>query len=99
LLKRKKIGIESYAVPADDVYHLSLDFSINDNYYKILRKVARKHREYKVIYTTMGIWPTKSIKLNPYLVAIKTKRLLKNLLENIRKHVMKAGCVHNGLKK
>jgi len=64
-----------------------------------LRKVARKHREYKVIYTTMGIWPTKSIKLNPYLVAIKTKRLLKNLLEKIGKHVMKAGCAHNGLKK
>jgi len=72
---------------------------MNDSYYKILRKVARKHREYEVIYTTIGIWPTKSIKLNSYLVAIKTKRLLKNLLENFRKHVMKARYVHNGLKK
>jgi len=86
-------------IPANDVYHLSPGFSMNDSYYKILRKVARKHREYEVIYATMGIWPTKSIKLNPCLVAIKTKRLLKNLLEDIRKNVMKAGCVHNGLKK
>ena len=99
MLKRKKIGIESYVIPADDVYHLSPDFSINDSYYKILRKAARKHREYKVIYTTMGIWPTKSIKLNPYLVAIKTRRPLKNLLEDFRKHAMKVRCVHNGLKK
>ena len=81
-LSAKKLGIDPYVIPADDVYHLSSGFSMNDSYYKILRKVARQHREYELIYTTMGIWPTKSIKLNPYLVLIKTRRFLKNLLEN-----------------
>ena len=51
-LSAKKVGIDSYVIPADNVYHLSPGFSMNMSYFRILRKLVKKHSEFPVIYTT-----------------------------------------------
>lgn len=57
--KNKKVMV----IPSD-IYHLSAGASMNNEYYKQLRKVCAKYKKcYKTINTTVGYWHTNKILL------------------------------------
>lgn len=57
-LSVKKLGLFSYVIPIN-LYHRSAAFSLNDEYYKTLDRLLKKHKKhYKFIYTPMGNWNT-----------------------------------------
>jgi len=55
-LSVKKMNLKSYVLPLP-VWHLSTG-SINEDYYKTLKKVLFKHKKCKSLYTTCGFWHT-----------------------------------------
>lgn len=64
-----------------DLYHRSSGASMSDDYYQILRKVARKHSDcYETIFTTMGIWPTGSWNLHARLFKVSARKRLNQWL-------------------
>lgn len=64
-----------------DLYHRSSGDSMSDDYYRILRKVARKHSGCcDTIFSTCGNWSTNKWKLEFYLFKIRTRKRLKQWL-------------------
>lgn len=84
-LSASKMGISSYVIPADNVYHLSPGFSMNMSYFRILRKLVKKHSEFPVIYTTMGVWPTDFLLLNREIVSRNSRRIAKNIIAKLKR--------------
>jgi glycosyltransferase involved in cell wall biosynthesis len=56
-LVAKKNGYDVYVIPLH-LYHRSSGFSFSDDYYITLKKLLKKHRNLKIILTTMGDWVT-----------------------------------------
>ncbi len=57
-LSVRKLGYDVYVIP-DFVYHRSSGYSLSWGYYRVLRKVIKKHQNaYPIIYTTSGNWAT-----------------------------------------
>lgn len=76
-LKCKKQELSVLLFPLD-IYHFSCGESLNSNYFDTIKLFGKRHKEYKVIPTTMGSW--KNNAWLPLLVKIrKTKFLLKHL--------------------
>jgi len=86
-LSAKKIGVDSYVIPSDDVYHLSPGFSMNNTYFRILRKLIKKHSEFPVIYTTMGVWPTNILQLNHEIFSRNSRRIAKDIIAKLEKNL------------
>ena len=64
-----------------DLYHRSSGDSMSDDYYRILRKVARKHSGCcDTIFSTCGNWSTNKWKLELHLFKIRTRKRLKQWL-------------------
>jgi hypothetical protein len=61
----KRLGYEVYVIP-DHVYHRSPGDSMSRGYYRVMKKVMKKHSaDYPVICTTMGNWITsRSVNMN-----------------------------------
>ena len=55
-LSVRQMNLKSYVLPLP-VWHLSTG-SIDEDYYKTLRKVLFKHKKCKKLYTTCGFWHT-----------------------------------------
>ncbi len=53
-LSTKEFGLKSYVLPLP-VWHHS-EGSMDENYYKTLNKFLNKHKHYKKIYLTSGVW-------------------------------------------
>jgi hypothetical protein len=52
------LGYDVYVIP-DCAYHRSSGYSLSWGYYRVLRKVVKKHQNaYPIIYTTSGNWAT-----------------------------------------
>jgi hypothetical protein len=75
-IRLKEKGIKTNVVNVEGIYHLSPGYSMNDEYYKILKKIIKQYDIAK-IYTTMGIWPGNLFSLNFKIIKIKIKRFLK----------------------
>ena len=57
-LSVKKLGFDSYVIPIF-AYHKSLGYSMSKEYFVVLKKILKKHKNcYKIIYTTVGNWST-----------------------------------------
>jgi GT2 family glycosyltransferase len=57
-LSARKLGYEVYVIP-DCVYHQSPGASLSWKYYRVLRRVIKKHRDANpVIFTASGNWKT-----------------------------------------
>ncbi len=89
-LSAKKAGIDSYVIPLDTVYHFSPGFSMNNSYFWILRKLAKKHSEFPVIYTTMGIWHTNILMLNLQILSRNLKLTAKNIIAKLKRVQVRA---------
>lgn len=79
-LEAKKYGYSSYVVGIDNIYHRSPGFSFNHQYFLILKQIIHKYRKMKYIYTTMGKWPTNTVKLNFKINLMKIKSKIKMVL-------------------
>ncbi|MBO8139978.1 MAG: family 2 glycosyl transferase [Thermosipho sp. (in: Bacteria)] len=75
-LEAQEKGIKSYVIGINGIIHRSSGYSMNNNYYKTLRKVAKKHKNIPIIYTTMGKWPTNKILLEIFILLKKAKKIL-----------------------
>ena len=65
-----KMGLNIYLIPLE-LYHKSIGYSFNKDYYSILKKLILKHREdYDMINTTTENWSTKI----PLFLQINFKR-------------------------
>jgi len=89
-LSAKKVGIDSYVIPADTVYHFSPGFSMNNSYFRILRKLAKKHSEFPIIYTTMGIWHTNILMLNLQLLSRISRLTVKSIVVKLKRVQVRA---------
>jgi len=58
---------------------------MNMSYFRILRKLVKKHSEFPVIYTTMGVWPTDFLLLNREIVSRNSRRIAKNIIAKAEK--------------
>ena len=76
-ISASRMNIPICAVPAD-VYHGSNGSnSMNNEYYNILKKVARKHRSsVDFLNTTTGCWPTSWLLLNIKIIKILTYKFM-----------------------
>ena len=70
-LSVQNLNLKSYVLPLP-VVHKSTG-SLNKDYYKILKKILKKHKIYKRIYTTCGVWHTSNFRncLELIIMAIK----------------------------
>lgn len=58
-LSVQKIGFNSYVIPMF-IYHKSPGYSMSEQYYKTLKKILKKYKNYyAMVYTTMGNWSTR----------------------------------------
>jgi len=58
-----KLNYQVYLIP-NEIYHFSTGFSLDTSYYKILKKVVKKHmNDCTNIRTTVGNWDTKLVQL------------------------------------
>jgi hypothetical protein len=74
-IRIKSKGIRTFVVDVENIYHLSPGYSMNNEYYKILKKIVKQYNVDK-INTTMGIWPKNTVRLNFMII----KRKIKNIL-------------------
>ncbi len=58
---------------------------MNRSYFKILRKLVKKHSEFPVIYTTMSVWPTDVLLLNREIVSRNSRRIAKNVIAKLKR--------------
>jgi hypothetical protein len=80
-LSVKEIGLNAYVIPLY-AYHRSKAYSLSEEYYTTLKKVLKKHRRYKIIFTTVGDWITFTpLKLQRYSPWLKNKII--TILRNI----------------
>lgn len=80
-LSVKKQELEAYVIPLS-LHHRSTGLPIDEEYYKSLENVRKKHKDYKRIYTTTGEWSTYypiNVQRNPFF-----KNKLKKILKKIR---------------
>jgi len=61
-----------------DIYHLSSGYSLNYNYFDTLKIVAKKHKDFKIIKTTMGYFKNTWI-LKYQIIYRKAKLFFKSL--------------------
>ena len=73
-------GIKTFVVDVEGIYHLSPGYSMNNSYYKILKKILKKYKV-KKLYTTMKIWPNNFFKLNSIIIINIIKRNIKKFLK------------------
>ncbi len=74
----EKFRAKSYVMGIEGIYHKSSG-SLDESYFKILRKVSNKHKKIKRIYTTMGTWPTNTIVLRSKIFLLKMKVKLRQI--------------------
>lgn len=74
-LSIEKFGFKSYVLPLPFLHSSKGLNSMNEDYYLVLKKILRKHKTCKIIYTTCGVWYTINIfnYLNLLRVAIETE--------------------------
>lgn len=65
-LSVKKLSLKSYVLPLP-VWHRSIG-SLNREYYITLNRILKKHKNYKKIYTTCGLWYTSNFLNCPKLL-------------------------------
>jgi len=58
---------------------------MNMSYFRILRKLVKKHSEFPVIYTTTGVWPTDFLLLNREIVSRNSRRIAKNIIAKLKR--------------
>lgn len=67
-------------LPVDGVYHASRGASMSNDYYAILKKVAKKHRDSTFrIYTTCGRWYTGPLVLNSQIFLRKLEKRIRTI--------------------
>lgn len=78
-LSMKLYNKKVYVIPSD-IYHKSAGYSMNRSYYTELQRICTKYQnDIEKIYTTMGVWHTKTAKLRMDILNIKFQMILVNL--------------------
>ena len=86
-LSIKKLGFNSYVIPIF-AYHKSLGYSMSEEYFVVLKKIIKKHKNYyKMIYTTVGNWSTVYPVCISRVYFWSRRRVGRLLRKNIRKVV------------
>ena len=76
-LKMKNKGEKVMVIPSN-IYHLSDGQSLNNSYFRELRRICKENRKLdKVIYTTVGSWYTNPILLNMQIIKKKINTKIK----------------------
>ncbi|TFB09328.1 family 2 glycosyl transferase [Candidatus Atribacteria bacterium MT.SAG.1] len=82
-LSVQKIGFNSYVIPIF-IYHRSPGYSISEQYYKTLKKILKKYKNYyAMVYTTMGNYSTR-YPLNIQRIYLWVRRKVGIILRSIK---------------
>ena len=82
-LNIKKCNKEVYVIPLS-LYHLSAGYSFSKSYYMTLKKISKKHKEYKRIITTYRTWSTNSLILQISIYLNWIERIILNFMVKIK---------------